>query len=191
MALGPRLAYVSTEQNGVGAMPSQELSHRLGGTRGRRDWLFVATTNRSKTAGYGALLGLLEQSQLVLPRDPDLLRQLAGLRFEQGERGFTRIEAEDPATHDDVADAAMLATLPHSRAGRVICEITRLAHPRRAVAEARVGDLDEEIVETGGGLRLYRRPPLQSVAGPEVAPEPPLRYWHPARGVIPVTNTHR
>ena len=187
--------YVSVETSGVGAMPAQELVRRLKGKRDRlsRIWNLVATTSAKKTAGYGCILGLLEQNQLVLPRDPALLRQLAGLTFEQGLRGFTRIEAEDPATHDDVADAAMLAAIPHTPrgGGRVICGLAMLADPDRAAADAAVPALDEEILETGGGLRLYRRPPLQSVAGPEVAPEPPLRFWHPAKGVISVPNTHR
>jgi hypothetical protein len=80
----------------------------------------------------------------------------------------------------------------------VICGLAMLADPDRAAADAVVPALDEEIVETGGGLRLYRRPPLQSPAGRELTvppgsglPEQPsaLRYWHPARGIVPVPAT--
>lgn len=161
-------SHISTETNGVGAMPSQELTRGLKGRRDRRLWNYVATTNKSKTAGYGALLGLLEQGQLILPRHPDLLRQLAGLKFEQGERGFTRIEADDPATHDDVADALMLATMTYkNQRGRLVSQLARLADPGRAIADVTVPLLDEPIVETGGGLHVYARPVLQSVAGRE------------------------
>jgi len=61
----------------------------------------------------------------VLPREPDLLRQLPGLKFEQGERGFTRIEADSPAVHDDVADALMLGAFPDSSRGKVVCGLAR------------------------------------------------------------------
>lgn len=167
MRAGP--SHISTETNGVGAMPSQELSRAMRNNRGRRVWNFIATTNKTKTAGYGALLGLLESGQLVLPRHPDLLRQLAGLKFEQGERGFTRIEADDPATHDDVADALMLATMVYTaKSGRLVSALAKLADPRRANHDATVQPLDEPITETGGGLRVYARPVLQSIAGREV-----------------------
>lgn len=157
-------SHISTEVNGVGAMPSQEVLRGLRDRPGKRRWNFVATTSRTKTGGYGTILGLLEQGQLVLPRHPDLLRQLAGLRFEQGERGFTRIQADDPAVHDDVADAAMLASIPYvGRSGRLVCELARMAAPEGAIPEADVPGLDGPVVETGGGLRVYRRPPLQGV----------------------------
>ncbi len=166
--------YVAAETNGVGAMPCQELSAEV-----RRawppgyscTWYFIGTTNAKKTAGYGTVLGLLEQNQLVLPRHPDLLRQLAGLRFEQGERGFTRIEAENRVVHDDVADALMLGMLPHQPKGssRIRCHMQRLASRDYALPESAVAELAEPIIETPGGLRLYARSPLQSVAGTEVS----------------------
>lgn len=169
LPIDPR--FLASEVNGVGAMPSQELVARMPRRGLRRTWATIATTSQTKTAGYGAILGLLERGQLVLPRHPELLRQLAGLRFEQGERGFTRINAEDPAVHDDVADALYLAALPYRPrgGGRVVCELARLAGPARAVEEPDVPELEEPVVETGGGLRVYRRPPLQSVAGLEVS----------------------
>jgi hypothetical protein len=130
-------------------------------------WNFVTTTAASKTTGYGTILGLLEQEQLVLPREPALLRQLAGLKFEQRERGFTHIAADESAMHDDVADALYLATLPHKppQAHRVICELATFAGSSRAPVDARVPELDCPLVSTGGGLRVHERPTLQSVAG--------------------------
>ena len=170
----PRFA--ATETSGVGAMPSQEL--RAGSDERERvertpvTWAMVHTSSAIKSAGYGCVLGLLERGQLVLPRHPDLLRQLRGLRFEQGERGFTRIEADRPATHDDLGDALMLSTLPYSDRGRVRCHLAICADPRRAAAEMEVPVLDVDVVETGGGLRLYRRPPLQSVSAGELSLPP-------------------
>lgn len=165
-AMPARFQVLSPETSGVGASPAQEL-HRM--TVGRRAfWNPVATTNAKKTAGYGALLGLLEHGQLVLPRHPTLLRQLAGLRFEQGERGFTRIEAESATTHDDVADAAMLATAPHTRqgvGGRIFVALTEKASRQAAPPDVAVGELDVPVVETGAGLRVWARPPLQDFAG--------------------------
>lgn len=175
VAVGDAFGYVASETNGVGAMPSQELfsqlrSDALRAERPRpRVRYEIATTSRSKTAGYGAILSLLEREQLVLPRHPDLLRQLAGLRFEQGERGFTRIEAESFATHDDVADALQLAALPWRRpGGQLRSHLAEFANAEHAVADAELRPVDHPTVTTGGGLRLWRRPPLQSVTGPEI-----------------------
>jgi Terminase large subunit, T4likevirus-type, N-terminal len=179
-------AYVAPEVNGVGAMPSTELKRRAVQTRearrdkGKRSWSFVNTTAASKTAAYGLVLGLLERGQLVLPRHPALLRQLAGLRFSQGERGFMRIEAEDAAVHDDVADALMLAMLPRRPPGtkRVVCHMA-LAGSKRAVPDARAPELDCPVITTGGGLRLYAQPTLQSASdtnyslyAPKIRPKP-------------------
>jgi hypothetical protein len=163
-------SYLATETNGVGAGPSDELGHALGRGPGRGLRLHaVHTSNASKTASYGALLGLMENGQVVLPRHPDLLRQLAGLRIEQGERGFSRISAEDPATHDDVADALSLAMVPYvPRRGKIIrCLLPKFAE--NFPAEASLHGLVEPVVQTGGGLRVYQRPVLQSVAGLEVS----------------------
>ena len=164
--------FYSVETNGVGAMPAQELVRRVAGTGNQqRKWNHVSTTAAKKTAGYSLLLGLMEREQIILPRHPDLLRQLAGLRFEQGERGFMRIEADDPATHDDVADALYIATLPYTaKNGRVLCGLSVLADPERATPEAAPpGDYwDDDIATTGSGLSVWRRPPLQSVAGGEL-----------------------
>jgi hypothetical protein len=159
--------YVSPEVNGVGAYPSTELRRRAAQSSARVPWTWnmVNTTASSKTTGYGTILGLLEQEQLVLPREPALLRQLAGLKFEQRERGFTHIEAGDGVAHDDVSDALYLAALPHKppQAHRVICELARFAGSSRAPADARVPEIECPVVSTGGGLRLHERPTLQSV----------------------------
>lgn len=164
--------FVNPETSGVGAGPSQLLqekvrTHRAG--RMKRRWNFVATTAAKKTAGYGTLLGLAERGAIFWPADPDLLRQLRGLRFEQGDRGFTKIEAEDAVTHDDVADALMLATIPHTpRRGRVVCHLNKLADPRRVPPDVELPGDPSDVIEAGSGYRLFRRPALQSVVGTEL-----------------------
>lgn len=172
-ASAARFKYVASETNGIGAMPTQELfgSARRAHPRTRFTWVPVNTSAASKTAGYGVLLSLLEDEALVLPRDPTLLRQLAGLRFEQGARGFMHIGAEDDAVHDDVADAAMLATLPHRppRAKRVLCHLAHLGRARNAPHDLSVPEVACPVVASGGGLRLPQRPSLQSVAGTAVS----------------------
>lgn len=185
---------ISTETNGVGAMPSQELRRRYGDlpdrrARGTVRWNFVSTTAPLKTAMYGALLGLLERGQLVLPRHPDLLRQLAGMRFEQGSRGFASIGADDPAVHDDTADALAVSLGPHkTKRGRIITTVALYADAKRAVPDADVA-LDEEVVETGAGLRLYRRPVLQSIgAGGQVTLPEGARLASPPRPVDSLTH---
>lgn len=168
------LAWVSSETNGIGAMPSQSLRALLAESRTIGDeYAFNPTTTSaaSKALGYGAILNLLERGRLVLPRHPDLLRQLAGLRFEQGTRGSTRIEAEDAATHDDTADALMLATgISPGRDGRLRCRLARAALD--PVPEADFHGADVEMVQTGGGLWLPRRPWLQSIDGDEITAPP-------------------
>ncbi len=180
-------SYVATEVNGVGAYPSSELRRLAAQSRSERDdrtkrrWEFVHTTAATKTTGYSLILGMLERGQLVLPRDPDLLRQLAGLRFEQRERGFTHIEAEDAATHDDHADSLMLATVPHKppRAHRVVCHLGHLAASVRAPADARVPELACGTVETGGGLCVPEVPILQSVASDQFTTYAPVAKAQP------------
>jgi hypothetical protein len=184
-AVRARFALLSSETNGVGAGGSQELRRILAEKRrSPKGWNPVHTTNDIKTAAYGAVLQLLEREQLVLPRDPDLLRQLAGLRFEQGERGFTRISAESAVVHDDVCDALALSTCPyrHSRAKRrIVMELLRYARPGVLLdafpQPRKVEGLS--VVETGGGLRVWGRPPLQSITSFEV--------WLPPDSSSPTT----
>ena len=199
LASPAQLATCTPELNGVGAMPSQELAsalrRRIADEEGQalerwrdRDgetawgWTHeVPPPTRvapvATMTAYGTIRNLLERGQLVLPNHPDLLRELAGLRYEQGERGLTRIEAGDPGLRDDLADSLALATSPFTPHGRVDCRLARLS--RSAIPDADVPAV-EDTVTTGGGLVVPRRPFLQSVNGPEVslpaqlaAPAPP------------------
>lgn len=159
--------YVSTEVTGVGAGPSQQLRGMLLSSDVPVRLNRVATTAGKKTAAFSCILRLLERGQLILPKDPDLLRQLSGLRFEQGARSF-KFEPDSPTTHDDVADALGLATLPYNRhGGELSCKLGSLSSPR-AVPDATVYGPIGPTVETGSGLRVWETPPLQSVEGTEV-----------------------
>ena len=174
--------YISTEVSGVGSGPSQLLEEKVkrlaAGGRRPYTWNFVHTTAALKTAGYGAILGLAERGLLFWQQNPDFLRQLRALRFEQGDRGFMRIEAENAAVHDDICDAAMLATLPYRPRGasRVVCGLIQLADAARAFADAEpLPEMPEDYVESGSGLRVWRRPPLQGVRDGTWWPEAKLR----------------
>jgi hypothetical protein len=165
--------HYSLDTIGVGSMPSQEIVRRVKGRPmrhgDRRVWWLKGTTNATKMASHGLLRWLLENDQLILPRDPTMIRQFTGMRFEQSGRSGT-IEAADPATHDDVPDSAALSMLAHTPegSGRVICGLQNLAG-EKAVAESPVEDLDLPIVQTGGGLHVYQRPVLQSVTDQRVS----------------------
>jgi hypothetical protein len=166
----PFLHY-SLDTIGAGAMPAQEIVRRVKTLRpvrntrhgNRRSWWLKATNNATKMASHSLLRWLLENDQLILPRDPTMLRQFQGMRFEQTGRTST-IEAADPATHDDVPDAAALSMLAHTPegSGRVICALQNFAG-ETATPESPVEQLDIDIVTTGSGLNVYQQPVLQSV----------------------------
>lgn len=125
----------------------------------------VHTSAELKAAAYSALRLLIEQEQLLLPSSAeDLIRELLMLRVDLSPGGGERIEAS--SGHDDLADALMLATVPYrDRRGRWRTVIDGLADPRRALPELTAPAIEGQTVETGGGIEIQRRPPLQSVAG--------------------------
>lgn len=114
---GYHFGLIVAEVNGVGQYPVEDLARRLGASVVSRvmapssSWealLPWSTTARNKQDAYGRLKGLLQAGRLVLPRHPDLMRQLTHLRFTMKERTIA-IEADSPAVHDDIADALALA----------------------------------------------------------------------------------
>lgn len=177
-----RPTYVAIERSGVGAMPAQEIRRMTAQRipRHRMQWCEIAWTAEQKLACYSLLRWLFERRQIVLDRDPVPLRQLAGVRVERAARG-AKIGAEDPSVHDDAADALAFGALPYvpHGTGRLVCGLARLVDPATAAREADVPELDEPVIETGGGLRLYRRPPLQGIADSRLHLPPGVETKHP------------
>lgn len=103
--------YIS-ETNGVGQYPTQDLEARTmtDDSLLTRCWIIGAHTDtRRKTGGFGRIKGLLQEGRLVLPRHPDLLRQLHALTFEQSEGGQFKISVPENVGHDDLAMALLQA----------------------------------------------------------------------------------
>jgi hypothetical protein len=164
-------AYLGVEQTGPGAMPVQELRRLIPEAHKgeQRWWCVIDTTAALKLAAYSLVRWLLERRQLILPRDPTVLSELAGVRIEQSAR-VPRIGPEDDTSHDDICDSIAFATLPYVRGGQLVCGLGDLADAERAAGAAYVPPLDQPAVATGDGTwRLYQRPALQSIDGPEVS----------------------
>lgn len=99
------LSHVYSEQNGVGAFPTQQLSGQTSKVEG------INTTNKTKADGYGMIKMLLQQGKLILPRNPELLRQLKNLRYEITKSKQISIAHSAHYPKDDYADALMLSVL--------------------------------------------------------------------------------
>ena len=114
VARGYHLQTIISERNGVGQMPTSVLQntlHRRQQLTGRYTRVLPVTTdNRRKTSGYGAIKLLLQQGRLILPKHPELLKQLHNLEYEQTPTGAVKIEVPEHAGHDDLADALMQVT---------------------------------------------------------------------------------
>ena len=125
------VAVVASEVNGVGAAPTATLRDRLHqralGTVVAPVW----TDNRRKQAGFGQVKLMLQGGVLVLPREPELLRQLRSLTFERTDAGSVRISVPERAGHDDLAMALMQAVSCVHPCGRTFADIPgrdRLPH---------------------------------------------------------------
>lgn len=103
---------VRAETNGVGSMPTQVLRRRMGETYAAMSVEGVTTTAQSKAASFSALKMALQSEQFVLPRHPDLLRQLANLEYEQLDGGGMRIAVPEVRGHDDLVMALSFALVP-------------------------------------------------------------------------------
>lgn len=99
------LLAVRSETNGPGGPATDLISRQL--TRDRVEPVF--STQREKEAAYAKLAMLLEQHAIVLPDDPELLRQLGGIQAEPTISGGLRIAARTEKLHDDLPDALTLA----------------------------------------------------------------------------------
>jgi hypothetical protein len=103
------LPVIASETNGVGAYPTTMLGDRMREKRRYSPVAPVVTDVRRKQSGFGMIKGLLQTGRLVLPRDPELLKQLRGLEFEQLPGGSMRIAVPERSGHDDVAMSFMQA----------------------------------------------------------------------------------
>lgn len=144
-----RLATVTSETNGVGAYPSEDLARRLVGRV-----IPVASTQGSKEDAYGRVLVLLQRRQLILPADPKLLRHLGGIVARPTERGGITIGAAQPSVHDDLPNAL---TLPVSGMPGYLLDPARLVTPETAPAGV-------TWTVTGDGRRLPSRPRPRGLA---------------------------
>lgn len=147
------LVTVASELNGAGAFPTEHLRNRMFEKRRDTAVAGVNTTARRKQSGFGKLKGLIQQKRIVLPRHPELLKQLRGLQFEQLSSGQLRIAVPDAVGHDDIADALLQAVSCVSlRAGQVAGDWWDFAS---------AGSYDGELVSVGSGesgLRIPERP---------------------------------
>ncbi|MFI7130193.1 terminase large subunit domain-containing protein [Nonomuraea sp. NPDC050153] len=129
------LHVVASEINGVGAYPTEQLRERLAVVGAVYGVAGVWTDNRRKQAGFGKLKAMLQRGQLVLPRVPELLKQLRSLEFEQMPGGSLRIEVPARAGHDDLVLALMQA---------ISC-----VRPMPGQARRRVADMDHTVTRLG------------------------------------------
>ena len=116
--------YIS-EENGVGAMPTQVLRERLDSASSYYDMhgryvnlgdvrrpvrvKGVHTSLQRKSSAFGKLKGMLQLGRLVLPNEPHLLRELRGLTYEQTPTGHMKISVPEALGHDDLVMALMQA----------------------------------------------------------------------------------
>lgn len=135
---------LASETNGVGQMPTEQLSSRA---YERRIGMFVSpvvTDARRKQSMFGGLKMLLQQGRLLLPRHPELLKQLAALEFEISNSGSMRISVAERNGHDDIAMALGQAA-----------SCLKVGWPGRAQALA---EGDGEVLTTDMGTRIFTRP---------------------------------
>jgi hypothetical protein len=127
----------------------------------------VTTSAELKSQTYSTMRYLMERGQLVIPADTPLVRELLALRVELRAGGGVGIEAA-PGSHDDLADAAMIAAAPYRTKEKQPVWRSLLGDAAGTPSRDTTAAIDEPVVETGDGLRLYRRPVIQSVLGPEI-----------------------
>jgi hypothetical protein len=148
VATGKRyfLPVVASEVNGVGQYPTTMLGDKFDEAGLYSAVAPVVTDVRRKQSGFGMIKGLLQSKRLVLPRDPELLKQLRGLEFEQLPGGSMRISVPDRVGHDDVAMSFMQA-VSSIRLDFAVRGDSPFGEPQLVPSDA-------EFVETRGGVRV-------------------------------------
>lgn len=138
---------VYSETNGVGAMPTEVLRKQLTTSRPGATVHGVHTDNRSKEDGFGAMKLLMQNNELVLPRHPRLLAQLAALEFETLDSGSLSIAVPERHGHDDLAMALMLALgqqVAEAAAWRPAGQVGRYRSGRHSGGHVVWRDVDDE-----------------------------------------------
>lgn len=148
VATGKRyfLPVVASEVNGVGQYPTTMLGDKFDEAGLYSAVAPVVTDVRRKQSGFGMIKGLLQAKRLVLPRDPELLKQLRGLEFEQLPGGSLRISVPDRVGHDDVAMSFMQAVSS--------VRVDLAVRGDSPFGESQLVPDDAEFVVTRGGLRV-------------------------------------
>ncbi len=150
---GYQVAQVLSEANGVGGPATEALEDALGSHRVTR----VNTTQASKELAFGRLLDLLSSDALVLPDEPPLLRELAGLEAHATPNGGVRIAAAGVG-HDDLALAlsfAALALTPDMETGQV-SDAARMPPPEDWVRAPNGLTIPAHPVPVWGGFHSAR-----------------------------------
>lgn len=99
-----------SETNGVGQMPTQVLKRAINDLYNTTHLVSAVTTTAArKNAGFSRIKVLLQTGRLVLPKHPDLLRQLHALTYEETDSGTLKISVPENVGHDDLAMALMQA----------------------------------------------------------------------------------
>lgn len=141
---------LASETNGVGQFPTTYLDQRMRETHGSSAVAPMNTDARRKQSGFGMIKGLLQTRRLVLPRDPELLKQLRSLEIEYTPQGTMRISVPERAGHDDVAMAFMQAVSAVAP--------DRAVRPRAEFGVTLPVPDDLETVQTANGLVVPRVP---------------------------------
>ncbi len=140
------LPVIASETNGVGQYPTTMLDDKMTEAGFYSAVAPVVTDVKRKQTGFGMIKGLLQAKRLVLPRDPELLKQLRGLEFEQLPGGSLRIAVPDRVGHDDVAMSFMQAISSIRLAGAV--------RDGGGFGESQLVPADTEVVQTPSGVKV-------------------------------------
>lgn len=141
-----------SEENGIGQFATESLKQAIRRNRHRlphnTNVSGVATTQRRKMNGFGAIKVLLQQGRLVLPEHPDLLRQLNALEFESTDNGLMRIAVPDNVGHDDLCMGMLQA----------VSTINIRARARRQEIWMDSRNDQGELLTTGNGTTIRQHP---------------------------------
>lgn len=172
---------IASEVNGVGdaatSIVRNAIDARARQARSMRGWSYsvyvtdVMIDNRRKQAGFGRIKSLLQQRRLILPRHPELLRQLNALQFSYTDTGAVRISVPERLGHDDFTMSLLhaiscvddRALAQWSNPGRDfyadpggVERCLRMYHQARDLAAQRADRGDLDVVHSAGGLLVPR-----------------------------------